>query len=420
MTIRDFHTTTFNTNAISSRNLVVSATASVAALSFLFYSHLSPLPLHQAPRHPHSHAEEEVVMVVAQGDVALVTCGLFAGCVLSWVYVRWYSPMRRFNAKFAVPYDPKVDMGKMPDLAAAKRRLASSMPQATGKSYLVIGTGGVGVAFLEALWARGERNLAGFDLRPSRGRAGDGVRLITGDLTNPQDLIDACKGVDVVFHTAAAITYAHYHPNQWAFSERVNVVGTANVIAACKANKVGSLVYTSSSTVSMGKRHRDGNTQADEDMPLITDAEGALSHYMRSKAIAEASVVAANGVGGLCTACIRPTSAIIGPRDTYCIELMLKDMKGTAIGFENAFIDSVYVLNVVLGHMLLEEKLNDPSTTKLVSGQSFNISNNEPMCFLDLCRRLKWATNGGFVYDKLPPPIVTAVATVVGFLMGIG
>mmetsp|Transcript_39371 Transcript_39371/g.59175 ORF Transcript_39371/g.59175 Transcript_39371/m.59175 type:complete len:211 (+) Transcript_39371:394-1026(+) len=141
---------------------------------------------------------------------------------------------------------------------------------------------------------------------------------------------------------------------------------------------------------------------------------------MRSKAIAEASFVAANGVGGLHTACIRPTSAIIGPRDTYCIELMLKDMKGTAIGFENAFIDSVYVLNVVLGHMLLEEKLNDPSTTKLVSGQSFNISNNEPMCFLDLIRRLKWATNGGFVYDKLPPPIVTAVATVVGFLMGIG
>ncbi len=52
-------------------------------------------------------------------------------------------------------------------------------------------------------------------------------------------------------------------------------------------------------------------------------------------------------------------------------------MKGIACLFLDVSYDFVYVENVVLGHLLLEEKMReDPNK---VGGEAFNISNNETM-----------------------------------------
>lgn len=66
-----------------------------------------------------------------------------------------------------------------------------------------------------------------------------------GDVTDPSGLNAACRNVDTVFHLAGLVAYSRA---QRPAMEKVNVQGTANVIAACKANGVRKLVHLSSVT----------------------------------------------------------------------------------------------------------------------------------------------------------------------------
>eukprot|EP00041_Stephanoeca_diplocostata_P012947 m.220232 g.220232 ORF g.220232 m.220232 type:complete len:425 (+) comp19157_c0_seq84:154-1428(+) len=354
-------------------------------------------------------------------DTLCMLIGVLAGVFTAWAWVRFIDPIRSFNAKFTVPYNPEKECGRQPDIAAAERNLKQLTPAATGKSYVVFGTGGVGVAMIEALWNRGERNISGFDLNPSRGRAGDSVQLIKGDITDKDAVQAACAGADVVFHTVAAITYSHMYACQWPVSYRINVQGTENVIAACKTNGVSVLIFTSSSSVVLDKQHISRTIYGDESMPLALDETSSLNHYMRSKAMAESLVIAANS-RRLRTGCIRPTSGIFGPRDTYCMQQPLDKMEATAIGFEDSIMDWVYVENVVLGHLLLEAQLgsSDPAVVDQVAGESFCINNGEPLTGMDFNRRIAWAAGSGFRYTKLPPPIMTMLCTIVGVLARLG
>ena len=95
-------------------------------------------------------------------------------------------------------------------------------------------------AFLELL-RRTDRLKPRLILRPSKinrkkfarydGR--DGVEIVWGDLTNPEDVKRAVAGVDVVLHPAAMISpAADRNP---ALAREINVGGTQNIIDAIKA-----------------------------------------------------------------------------------------------------------------------------------------------------------------------------------------
>jgi phosphoglycerate dehydrogenase-like enzyme len=82
----------------------------------------------------------------------------------------------------------------------------------TGKRYLVIGAGQVGLRIIDALVARGETHVNAFDIsKPRRAYRATGaeqiVEFIRGDITKTNDVMVACKDVDVVFLTAALIRY---------------------------------------------------------------------------------------------------------------------------------------------------------------------------------------------------------------------
>jgi nucleoside-diphosphate-sugar epimerase len=64
------------------------------------------------------------------------------------------------------------------------------------------------------------------------------IKYVQGDLTKKEDVVNACEGVDCVFHIAALV--GPYYPD--AAYEAVNYGGTVNVIEACKAHKVPKLV----------------------------------------------------------------------------------------------------------------------------------------------------------------------------------
>src|SRR5262245_3594005 len=110
---------------------------------------------------------------------------------------------------------------------------------------LVTGGGGfLGGAVVHRLVARGDsvRSLSRATY-PALGALG--VEQHQGDLADPGAVRRAAEGCGVVFHVAAkaglAGTYADYHA--------ANVVGTENVLAACRSAGVRRLVYTSSPSV---------------------------------------------------------------------------------------------------------------------------------------------------------------------------
>ncbi|KAG0550779.1 hypothetical protein BDA96_01G366900 [Sorghum bicolor] len=127
----------------------------------------------------------------------------------------------------------------------------------------------------------------------------------SADVCNLEQLIKVFEGVDVVFHTAAADP----SKNNLQLHYKVNVIGTKNVIGACKICKVKRLIHTSSSAVVFDGVH--GLFNVNESLPYPDKFPDA---YAQTKAEAEKLVMDANDTNDLLTCCIRPGS-IFGPGD---------------------------------------------------------------------------------------------------------
>ena len=114
------------------------------------------------------------------------------------------------------------------------------------------GSGTVGSRLVEHLLARGPEvvRILGRDETKQfyqqiahRGRAD--VRLLIGDVRDRDRLMRAFEGIDTVFHCAALkhVESGEYNPFE---ATQTNVVGTQNVIDACLATGVQTMILTSS------------------------------------------------------------------------------------------------------------------------------------------------------------------------------
>ncbi len=191
---------------------------------------------------------------------------------------------------------------------------------------LVTGAGGfLGGAIAKQLIARGEsvRNLS----RSSYPHLEEmGVEQVSGNIADYETVKAAVTGVDIVFHVAAK---AGAWGTKKAFYD-ANVVGTENILKACKEVGVKTLVYTSSPSVVFNGQDMEG---VDESVPY-PDAYDAL--YPETKAAAEKLVLAANG-DDLATVSLRP-HLIWGPGDTNLVPRIVdRGKKGQLriIGKEN-------------------------------------------------------------------------------------
>ena len=171
------------------------------------------------------------------------------------------------------------------------------------EAVLVTGGGGfLGAAVVGRLVARGDR-VRSFARRPHPSLEPLGVEQVQGDIADPQAVERACAGVDVVHHTAAK-------PPPWGRPRdyhRVNVVGTENVIAACRSGGVGRLVHTSTPSVVFTGRDLEG---VDESTPYPDRYPTA---YARTKAAAERAVVRA-GADGRARDPLPAAARDLGPR----------------------------------------------------------------------------------------------------------
>ncbi|MEA1951324.1 MAG: NAD-dependent epimerase/dehydratase family protein, partial [Planctomycetota bacterium] len=122
------------------------------------------------------------------------------------------------------------------------------------------------------------------------------VETIRASLSDRDAAVEACRGVDVVYHVASLAgiwgPWEHFHS--------VNVLGTENIVEGCRRHGVGRLIYTSSPSVTFDGLAPNGGAQkgVDESIPY---PHRWLCHYPHTKALAEQHVLAANGSDGLST-----------------------------------------------------------------------------------------------------------------------
>ena len=181
-------------------------------------------------------------------------------------------------------------------------------------------------------------------------------------------IIEACRGVDAVFHVAGVTGIA----GRWRRFYETNTLGTRHVVEGCLAHGVGRLIYTSSPSVIFDGR---GQAGVDESVPY---PKRWLCHYARSKALAEQHVLACNGKDGLLTCSLRP-HLIWGPRDRHLIpQLLASARRGwlRRVGDGRNLIDTVYVENAATAHLQAADALTPGSP---VAGRAYFISQGEPV-----------------------------------------
>lgn len=218
--------------------------------------------------------------------------------------------------------------------------------------FVTGGSGFVGRALIAALVQRGDtvRALARSDAAAAKigalGAPGT-IEIVRGDLDDVAALAAGCQGVDTVFHSAATVT-------DWGDPKefhRVNVEGTARVLAAARAGHARRVVHVSTEAVLA-----DGKPiiRADETRPRTPHPVGL---YPRTKGLAEEEVLRANDAE-LSTVIIRPR-LIWGPGDTSLLPQITATVRAGKFAWMSGGrypTSTCHVDNVVEGALLAAEK----------------------------------------------------------------
>lgn len=267
---------------------------------------------------------------------------------------------------------------------------------------LVTGAGGfLGLAVSRLLLARGDR-VVGLQRRWSAALAAAGGEQLLADLADAPAVERAAAGADAVIHIGAKA--GHWGP--WRDYHAANVVGTANVLAACHRHRIGRLVYTSTPSVVHGGGDLEG---VDESLPY---PQRFHAHYPHTKALAERAVLAANGPA-LATVALRP-HLIWGPGDNQLLPRILARARAGRLRHvgraDRKRVDTIYIDNAAAAHVQALDRLAPGAPC---AGRAYFLAQGEPLPAADMINAL-------LACAELPPVkrrIPYAIAYVAGALM---
>lgn len=231
---------------------------------------------------------------------------------------------------------------------------------------LVTGGGGfLGGAIVRQLRAR-RVDVRSFS-RSRHSVADSAIEQCQGDLADAAAVARAAEGCDAVIHVAAKA-------GVWGPAseyEAVNVIGTRNVIAACRLHGIRKLVFTSTPSVVGAGHDIEGG---DESLPYPSRY---LADYPRTKAIAERDVLAANSPE-LATVALRP-HLIFGPGDPHLIPRLLARARAgklRIIGSGRNRVDFTFVDDAATAHLLALDRLEPGSP---IAGKAYFLSQIDPV-----------------------------------------
>lgn len=263
---------------------------------------------------------------------------------------------------------------------------------------LVTGGGGfLGKAIIKRLVARGDE-VRSFSRNPHPALTELGVEHWRGELSDAEAVKSAAEGCDIVFHVAAKAgvwgPYAEFY--------EANVLGTKNVLAACRHHGIQRLVHTSSPSVVFDGSDMEG---VDESVPYPDHFE---AYYPQTKAEAEQLVLQANGQT-LATVALRP-HLIWGPEDNHLVPRILeRGAKGALrkLGTRECLADTIYIDNAALAHLQAADHLDIGSA---VAGKAYFLSQGEPLPIWDVVNRILEA--GGL------PPVTRTISPALAYKIG--
>lgn len=176
----------------------------------------------------------------------------------------------------------------------------------TQQHYLVTGaTGAVGPSVVRELVEAGHTVSVLCRSEPQQGLFADKVQIFKGDVTDGDAVRAAVQGQNVVVHLASLLHVNRPSPTEEAEIERVNVVGTHNVVAAAEQGGVERLVFIS--TIAVYGYARGG--VLDEDTSPQPD-----TIYGRTKLVAEGIALKGRNHRGEPLTCVLRLSAVYGAR----------------------------------------------------------------------------------------------------------
>ncbi len=258
---------------------------------------------------------------------------------------------------------------------------------------LVTGGGGfLGQALCRGLLERGHE-VASFSRSRHAALDALGVRQLQGDLADRDAVLAAfAEGFDAVLHNAAKAGAWGSHASYFS----ANVLGTRNVIAACRAHGIGKLVHTSTPSVAHRATHPVEGASAD-DVPY---GEGVKAHYAATKIIAEREVLAANDAL-LATVALRPR-LIWGPGDTQILPKLVERARAgrlRLVGSGDNLVDTTYIDNAARAHVDALEHLHPGAAC---AGRAYFISNGEPWPLREVLNGLLRAAGAPEVHGTIP------------------
>ena len=268
----------------------------------------------------------------------------------------------------------------------------------------ILVTGGGG--FLGQVLCRGLRDRGHEVVSFNRGRydALDrlGVAQVQGDLAERDAVIAAAAGCEAIFHNAAKAgawgSYESYH--------LANVVGTQNVIDACRAHGIGRLVYTSTPSVTHRKTHPVEGGTAD----TVPYGDHLKAPYAATKQVAEKLVIAANDTA-LATVSLRPR-LIWGVGDNQLLPRLVERAKAGRLRFVgdgNNRVDTTYVDNAAQAHFDAFQHLHPGAAC---AGRAYFISNGEPRSVREIVNGLLGAAGAPQVDKTIPFGVAYAAGIV--------
>ncbi len=283
---------------------------------------------------------------------------------------------------------------------------AAAVQPGGGLTVLVTGGGGfLGRAIVEQLRATGYR-VRSFARGAYPELESLGVEVFRGDLTDASAVRTVCAGCAVVFHNAARAAVwggrdAFYGPN---------VIGTQNVLNACRTEGVGRLVFTSTASVVFGRQDIRGG---DESLPY---PERPASPYAATKAEAERMVLAADSPD-LRTISLRP-HLIWGPGDTQIVPRIIAQARAgkvRRVGDGTNIVDTTYIDNAALAHLLAAEALE---RNPRASGRAYFVTNGEPVELWKLIDRILAVAGLPPVTRSISRPVAIVLGTLLEGLHG--
>ena len=265
----------------------------------------------------------------------------------------------------------------------------------TSKTIAITGIGGfIGLRMAERCLERGMR-VQGLELSKvaaARARA-LGIDVVVGDINDAKRVAQACKGADVVFHTAAIVEEG----GTMERFRKVNVEGARSVAAAAREAGTQRFIHLSSVMVYGFKFP-----------PYITEdgpKRGENNPYCQTKIESEPAVMAFHEPGKMEVIIVRPGD-VYGPGSVPWVLRPLEMMKtGQFILVDGGrgTINHVYIDNLLDGIFLTLEK--DATGT--------------PFVFTDGCDT-SWAEYFGYLARMAGKPKMRAVsARVLRPLMGV-